>query len=234
MSKPHYPTRTDARLTSPFGWRIHPISKRRVFHFGIDLAPKVAGTRGLPVYAVRDGVVTERFFNSARGNTLRIKHDDENISTGYQHLDLVANNGMLVQVGQKVKAGQRIGTMGTTGGSTGIHLHFEVITGRNFTQQQGPYLDPKRYLDTPVPQKVTVSTNGLQYFADQVKRGAYGNGHARREAHIYNLVRDRVNGRGRPGPFEDVVRDVKRGVYGNGHTNRSSQIYQQVRELVNR
>ena len=228
MSKPHYPTRTDARLTSPFGYRIHPISKNRVFHFGIDLAPRIAGTRGEPIYAVRDGVVTERFFNNARGNTLRIKHDDEDISTGYQHLD-----SFRVNVGDRVKAGQRIGTMGTTGSSTGIHLHFEVITGRNFTQQQGVYLDPKRYLDTSVPQKTSVSRNGLEYFADQILKGAYGNGHDRREAHIYNLVRDRVNGRGRAGKFEDVVNDVKRGVYGNGHTNRSSQIYQRVRNIVN-
>lgn len=233
MSKPHYPTRTDARLTSGFGYRTHPITGRRTFHYGIDLAPSVAGTRGVPIYAVRDGVVTERFFQNARGNTLRIKHDDENISTAYQHLDLVANNGMMVRVGDKVKAGQRIGTMGTTGASTGIHLHFEVITGRTFTQQQGVYLDPKRYLETSVPQKVSVSRNGLEFFADEILKGRYGNGHTRREAHIYNLVRDRVNGRGQRGQFEDVVANVKRGVYGNGHTNRSSQIYEQVRRIVN-
>ena len=232
MSKPHYPTRTDTRLTSPFGWRTHPISKKRVFHFGIDLAPRIAGTPGLPVYAVRPGVVREVFFNNARGWTVRIEHSTETRSSGYQHL---AAGSIRVKVGDRVSQGQRVATMGTTGASTGIHLHFEVIAGNRFTQSQGPYLDPVKYLNTAVsaPSARPSSTSGLQYFADQVKRGAYGNGHARREAHIYNLVRDRVNGRGQPGPFEDVVRDVKRGVYGNGHNTRSSRIYNEVRKLVN-
>ena len=150
MSKPHYPTRTDSRVTSRYGSRIHPISKRRLFHYGLDLAPRVAGTRGVPIYAVRDGIVTGRFFDRAGGNMLRIKHDNENISTGYHHLDLVKNKGMLVHVGDRVKEGQRIGTMGTTGSSTGIHLHFEVIRGTNFNRSSGNHMNPETYLNTVV------------------------------------------------------------------------------------
>ena len=162
MSKPNYPTFKNARVTSPFGFRTHPISKQKIFHFGIDLAPRIAGTKGVPIYAVRDGVVTERFFHNARGNTLRIKHTDENISTGYQHLDLMKNDGMIVNVGDKVKQGQRIGTMGTTGGSTGIHLHFEVLKGKTFTQKQPDYLDPQDYLnkDTHKGGKIMLNVDG--------------------------------------------------------------------------
>lgn len=160
MSKPHYPTRTDVRLTSPFGMRKHPTSGQQTFHFGIDLAPRVAGTTGVPIYAVRDGVVTERFFNNARGNTLRIKHDNENISTGYQHLAPIAQNGMMVKVGDRVRAGQQIGVMGTTGNSTGIHLHFEVVRGNTFTQVRNDYTDPQVYLNTSGAQATTLKVDG--------------------------------------------------------------------------
>lgn len=162
MSKPHYPTRTDSRLTSRYGSRTHPITKKKSFHYGLDLAPRVAGTRGVPIYAVRDGVVTARFFDRAGGNMLRLKHDNENISTGYHHLDLVKNKGMLVKVGERVKEGQRIGTMGTTGSSTGIHLHFEVIRGKDFNRNSGNHMNPETYLNTRVNQLVEDGKWGKQ------------------------------------------------------------------------
>lgn len=78
------------------------------------------------------------------------------------------------------------------------------------------------------------SVNGLEWFAEQVKKGVYGNGHKKRKAAIYKKVRDRVNGKGSRTAFEDVVNDVKRGVYGNGHENRANKIYSKVRDIVNR
>ncbi len=104
------------RISSPFGNRIHPITGRASFHGGIDLpAP-----RNTPIYAVRGGVVSISDYSSSYGNYVVIQHDN-GTSSLYGHM-----NSRAVQVNSIVKQGQVIGYVGTTGSSTGNHLHLEI------------------------------------------------------------------------------------------------------------
>jgi len=104
------------RLTSRFGWRIHPILKKRLFHYGVDYgAPK-----GTPVWAVADGVVSRAGRAKGYGKLVTIKHRG-GISTRYGHLSRIN-----VKQGQKVRQRQMIGRVGKTGYATGPHLHFEL------------------------------------------------------------------------------------------------------------
>ncbi|HSL85866.1 MAG TPA: peptidoglycan DD-metalloendopeptidase family protein [Bacteroidales bacterium] len=109
------------RLTSGFGNRIHPVTRKRSFHEGIDLA-NPAGTR---INASRNGTVTFAGNKGAYGRMIVIKHAN-GVETAYAHLSSIG-----VRVGQKVTQGQQIGKMGSTGRSTGSHLHFEIrINGK--------------------------------------------------------------------------------------------------------
>ncbi|MEG3437299.1 peptidoglycan DD-metalloendopeptidase family protein [Pannus brasiliensis CCIBt3594] len=122
------PTRGIGRLSSPFGYRIHPIRKTRAFHRGID----IAADRGTPIYAIAPGRVSvvesgckgeNNSCGGGFGNHIRILHlDNPSFSESlYAHLQS-AN----VRNGQIVEAGEVIGTMGSSGRSTGPHLHFEI------------------------------------------------------------------------------------------------------------
>ena len=106
-------------LSSPYGYRIHPVTGQYKFHSGVDLA----GPSGTPIVASRDGTVTtaKTGYNSGNGNYVVINHGD-GFSTSYLHM----LENLQVSVGQKVKAGQIIGYMGSTGMSTGPHLHFTI------------------------------------------------------------------------------------------------------------
>lgn len=104
------------RITSKFGWRTHPVTGGKKFHYGIDLA---AG-KGTPIMASQSGEVVISQYSSSYGNYIVVNHGD-GIATLYAHLD-----ERLASVGDKVKVGQVIGKMGSTGMSTGPHLHFEV------------------------------------------------------------------------------------------------------------
>lgn len=136
----HYPVRKNSRITSNFGWRIHPITGRKKLHYGTDFAPHIAGSRGQPVYAIKSGKVVTKGHNNARGHYIIIKHTGENVSSLYQHLDSTS-----VSKGQTVKGGSQIGVMGTSGSSTGVHLHLELFKGA-FTRNPGVYIDPIPYL----------------------------------------------------------------------------------------
>ena len=108
-----------ARISSRFGWRRHPILKRRILHSGVDYAaPK--GTR---IYASADGVVKRAQWAGGYGRYVVIRHNSE-FSTGYAHMNGFAKG---IRPGVRVKQGQVIGYVGSTGRSTGPHLHFEVI-----------------------------------------------------------------------------------------------------------
>ncbi len=104
------------RITSRFGWRIHPISKKKQFHKGVDYG----APRGTPVWAVADGVVTRAGRARGYGNLVTIKHIG-GVSTRYGHLSRIN-----VKRGQKVRQRQMIGRVGKTGYATGPHLHFEL------------------------------------------------------------------------------------------------------------
>lgn len=104
------------RFTSGFGPRRDPLRRRVAMHNGID----IAGPRGTPVLATADGIVTFAGRQRGYGNVIEIRHAF-GFQTVYAHLDRVG-----VTVGQQVQRGDRIGGMGSTGRSTGIHLHYEV------------------------------------------------------------------------------------------------------------
>jgi murein DD-endopeptidase MepM/ murein hydrolase activator NlpD len=104
-------------VVSSFGPRVAPCRGCSTFHQGVDLG---AGC-GAPIYAASSGVVNYAAWNGGYGNYVRIDHGS--VSTAYGH---IVNGGTLVRVGQQVSAGQVIARVGTTGSSTGCHLHFEV------------------------------------------------------------------------------------------------------------
>lgn len=103
-------------MSSGYGVRRDPIYGSSKFHAGLDFAAKT----GTPVFATADGVVTEAGRQSGYGNCIDISHG-YNYLTRYAHLSEV-----LVKPGQEVKRGEMIGKVGSTGKSTGPHLHYEV------------------------------------------------------------------------------------------------------------
>lgn len=115
----------NARDIGPtFGWRIHSILRTPDFHTGID----IEGVMGEPIFSIFDGVVTSTGWNGGYGLMVKIEHNDAHgaFETLYAH-----NSKNLVEVGDKVAAGQVIGYVGSTGMSTTPHLHFEVrISGK--------------------------------------------------------------------------------------------------------
>ncbi|MDP8220897.1 MAG: M23 family metallopeptidase [Candidatus Stygibacter frigidus] len=117
-------------VTSPFGYRIHPVYGYRRLHTGMDLR----GSTGTPVYAVTTGTVIKAKNNgNGYGNEILIRHDNGMI-TQYAHLSKISTS-----YGRKVKKGQLIGRIGSTGVSTGPHLHFGV-------KKQGRWVNPRTNL----------------------------------------------------------------------------------------
>ncbi len=106
----------NGKITSGFGLRNHPITGKLRFHAGVDIAAK----EGTPIYSSFDGTVIKSTYDSWNGNYLKIKHEN-NIMTVYCHC-----KELKVKKGDKVKAGQVIATIGSTGSSTGPHLHYEL------------------------------------------------------------------------------------------------------------
>lgn len=103
-------------FTSPYGYRVHPVYGTWKFHSGVDLA----GPKGTPIYASRSGTVTTATSHKSMGNYVTINHGD-GFATSYLHM-----THYIVKKGQHVSAGQVIGYMGSTGVSTGPHLHFTI------------------------------------------------------------------------------------------------------------
>lgn len=124
-----WPVPSSRNITSPFGNRWHPIFHKPLFHSGIDIAAPYGST----IVAARGGTVYKTGYMGGYGNTVMIAHSG-NIQTLYAH-----NSSILVSTGQNVSAGQPIALMGSTGNSTGSHLHFEVRVG-------GTPVDPMGYL----------------------------------------------------------------------------------------
>ena len=118
-----------ATLTSDYGMRTHPVLGGRRNHKGIDLAQP----SGTPVYATADGVVGKAEWFSSYGNYIQIEHGGE-MQTRYAHL-----SGYAIAAGEQVRRGQLIGFVGSTGNSTGPHLHYEVRVA-------GEAVDPTPYM----------------------------------------------------------------------------------------
>ncbi|ALS25341.1 M23 family metallopeptidase [Paenibacillus naphthalenovorans] len=116
-------------VTSSFGYRKDPFNNRLSFHSGMDIAAPV----NTEVVVTADGTVVSAGYDSGKGNFIIVDHTG-GIRTSYMHL-----NQILVSEGDKVAKGDRIGKVGSTGRSTGAHLHYEVI-------KQGQSIDPRPYL----------------------------------------------------------------------------------------
>jgi murein DD-endopeptidase MepM/ murein hydrolase activator NlpD len=112
------PLKDPYRISSGFGYRIHPIYHTRKLHAGIDLA----APEGTSIYAAEGGVVITAGWTSGYGNTVILDHGN-GLWTLYGH---IRNGGIKVKVGEAVKRGEKIAEVGSTGNSTGNHLHFEV------------------------------------------------------------------------------------------------------------
>ena len=119
----------DARLSSGYGNRIHPVLGRRKGHKGVDLAAPT----GTPIYATADGTVSRADWFSSYGQFISIEHGAD-MQTRYAHL-----SRMVVNEGDTVKKGELIGYVGSTGRSTGPHLHYEVRIA-------GEAVDPAPYM----------------------------------------------------------------------------------------
>jgi murein DD-endopeptidase MepM/ murein hydrolase activator NlpD len=111
-----YPLMNPARISSRFGWRTHPLTGSRRFHSGLD----IAAPSGTPVVATATGTVISAGWNGGYGKAIVIQHNDTQ-QTLYGHLSEIA-----VQPGQQIAQGTVIGLVGSTGNSTGPHLHFEA------------------------------------------------------------------------------------------------------------
>lgn len=118
-----------ARMNSSFGYRRDPITGGRRLHAGQDWG----GARGTPIRATADGTVSFAGQQSGYGNMVIIRHDF-GFETRYAHLSSIA-----VSVGQRVSRGDRVGGMGNTGRSTGVHLHYEIRVG-------GTPINPMTYI----------------------------------------------------------------------------------------
>jgi murein DD-endopeptidase MepM/ murein hydrolase activator NlpD len=122
----------DAAVTSPFGWRQHPILKYRIFHCGIDYG----APRGTPVLAAEAGVIEDLGRHGHYGLYLRIRHSS-GVETAYAHLARFAPG---LKRGMHVERGQEIAAVGTTGYATGPHLYYELIVAGHRVDPQQPTL----------------------------------------------------------------------------------------------
>jgi murein DD-endopeptidase MepM/ murein hydrolase activator NlpD len=123
------PLKTRFRYSSPFGWRKNPFNGKPDFHPGQDLA----GAYGSPIYATGGGIVIHAGWNGGYGREVMIQHAF-GIKSLYGHMSQIR-----VHVGQRVSRGQRIGDMGSSGRSTGPHVHYEIRVG-NKPVNPRPYI----------------------------------------------------------------------------------------------
>lgn len=125
-----WPTTSNV-ITSNFGYRKDPFTYRPSFHSGIDLGAR----KGEPVFATADGTVIRTGSDRSRGNHIQLEHAG-GLRTWYMHLSKIQ-----VKTGDTVSQGDIIGLVGSTGRSTGPHLHYEVV-------KNGKSIDPRPYLQT--------------------------------------------------------------------------------------
>lgn len=141
----------DPHLGSLFGWRIDPITRTSALHTGLDYEAEV----GTTIYSAAGGLVVAQEFHPAYGNMVEIDHGNELI-TRYAHASKV-----LVKKGDLVKRGQKIAEVGTSGRSTGPHLHFEVLV-------RGIPQDPQKFLAAGLKVPATQQAKGATAQVSQV------------------------------------------------------------------
>jgi len=139
-----------ARMSSGFGMRRHPVLGYSKMHKGMDFA----AATGTPIYAAGDGVVEKAGRFSSYGKYVRIRHNSE-LKTAYAHMSKIKT-----RVGARVTQGQVIGYVGTTGRSTGPHLHYEVL-------KNGQQINP-RSVNLPTGEKLT--GQDMKKFKSEIKK----------------------------------------------------------------
>ena len=147
------------RISSPYGWRIHPIEKKRKHHNGVDYATAI----GTPIFAIANGRVVYAGASRIKqangepgggGYIVRLRHQvrGEWITSSYMHLKKGSIRAAGIKVGDRVVEGQKIGETGNTGASTGPHLHFEIQRGKVYlwTNNGTRYTEPISYINTQI------------------------------------------------------------------------------------
>ncbi|MBN1204958.1 MAG: M23 family metallopeptidase [Myxococcaceae bacterium] len=129
-----WPVPDSTRISSPFGYRLHPTLGRRKLHTGVDLSVPV----GTAVHGVEEGIVRRASEDAVNGRVLIIDHGG-GVTTAYCH-----NSELLVRVGQRVQRGELIARSGNTGRSTGPHLHYQL-------ELSAQPVDPLRFRARPRP-----------------------------------------------------------------------------------
>ncbi len=123
------------RITSPYGYRIHPVFGTKKFHDGID----ITGKTWTPIIAPADGVVSFSGWRKGYGKTVEVEHKGSGYCTRYAHLA-----DQKVEVGDVVERGDVIAYLGNSGRSTAPHLHYEVRK----ESRSGGTINPKKFLPT--------------------------------------------------------------------------------------
>jgi murein DD-endopeptidase MepM/ murein hydrolase activator NlpD len=177
--------RSDWYVTSPFGWRKDPISGEQKFHSGCDYGTNV---QKWGQYALEDGVVESAGKDSSGGIFAWVKYPRLGFRLLHYHLD-----SLCVRTGQVVNKDTLIGYTGTTGYSTGIHLHLgKKAIGSSTYEDPHPYDYQEAVETTPTPSKT------IEELAKEVIRGDWGNGAKRKKrltdaGYDYNAVQTKVN-----------------------------------------
>lgn len=148
-----FPLSIPAPISSLFGWRVHPIYGDHRFHSGTDLSAPM----GTPVLATQAGRVAIADNLGGYGLTVILRHGDGDIESRYAHLSRIA-----VRPGEWIEQGEVIGLVGSTGNSTGPHLHFEV---RQLTEQGWVAADAQEILEEGLSNLIATLNNPLQAMA---------------------------------------------------------------------
>ena len=184
------------KITSRYGNRKYYYQGKLIkdFHNGIDLVPSPCNNNEILAFA--DGVVTSMQKTGRQYGTgcyVRIKHSN-GLYTLYYHLK---SGTICVDVGDKVKKGQKLGIIGTTGKSTGIHLHFQIDKGSSKTSIN-PYdylFNDKIFIEEKAQDIPKVNKPNILLMVKKTIRGDYGNGQTRKNklGKYYNEVQHQVN-----------------------------------------
>ena len=183
---------TEGLITSFFNrTRKNPVLGVVMPHSGIDIGWHRSDTKD-PVYAAHGGKVTVPRYSKIAGNYVWIHHPN-GYTTAYSHLSKVS-----VKNGQTVKQGQQIGIKGTTGNSTGVHLHFELMAHHTFTNDWSKKRNPLLYMVDPTTKEWQGYLSALGFYNGKVD-GIYGDGTIRAVLSFqkkHRLLADGVCGRG--------------------------------------
>ena len=230
------------KITSYYGNRQYYYQGKLIkdFHNGIDLVPSPCNNNEILAFA--DGVVTSVQKTGVQYGTgcyVRLKHNNE-LYTLYYHLK---SGSVCVNIGDKVVKGQKLGIIGTTGQSTGIHLHFQIDKGSSNTS-----INPYDYLFNvkefmPNTPQEDLSRYSDEELAKMIWQGKFGNGEERKNklGDRYYSVQKLVNEQAKKNiekinnELLNLVRKTIRGDYGNGleREQKLGQYYDQVQNQVN-